>query len=264
MMNESESGQHAQSGSDIPISSDTGVAISPTPNVHPHSAKKIKKPRGTPKTGEIIIFTTILVGFAALMSRPNFRCFIDTHAAGISAFATIAVMALTAFYVVFARSQWIVMEDQLEAMHDQIAATRNSIELQKIQFKQWLEITNWTGGNLVHEEMQRRSPHAYFDIINPTSNPLTLKRITIIARGEKSALSFQHLLTPHSKYSSDLIIQITPEEAQNYVMERKPLVFHITGEIGFSDIMKNEEAQPFRFLAHFKYGETVKIDYTWG
>ena len=127
MMNESESGQHAQSGSDIPVSPDTGAATSPTPNVHPRSAKKIKKPRGAPKTGEVIISTTIIIGFSVLMSWAKFRSFFDTHAGSISAFATISVMVLTAFYVVFARSQWIVMEDQLQQMIESSSQTERLI-----------------------------------------------------------------------------------------------------------------------------------------
>ncbi len=114
MMNESGPHPNTSGGSNVSIGTNTGFAITPTQNVHPDGTNKIKKPRGAPKASEIIIFATIMAGFATLMSWATFRNFLDAHAGGIAAFATIAVMILTAFYVVFARSQWIVMEDQLQ------------------------------------------------------------------------------------------------------------------------------------------------------
>lgn len=66
------------------------------------------------------------------MSLARFRTFFDAHGGGIAAFAAIAVMVLTAFYVVFARSQWIVMEDQLQQMLDSSLQTERLIsEAQK-------------------------------------------------------------------------------------------------------------------------------------
>lgn len=116
MMNEGESSPHSSSSSDISVSPNTGPVIQPSRNVNLQSTNKIKKARGAPKTSEIVIFATIMIGFAALMSWSTFRCFLDAHAGGIAAFIAITVMVLTAFYVIFARSQWIVMEDQLQQM----------------------------------------------------------------------------------------------------------------------------------------------------
>jgi hypothetical protein len=150
-------------------------------------------------------------------------------------------------------------------MDGQLGVMRKQIELQKIHLKQWVEIGNWRGGNIIHNaDMKRRWLVSYFDIVNATNNPLTLTRIAINARGDGSAQGFQHLLTPKSKYSGELIIQLTPEEADNFVTTDKPIVCRVTIDITFTDVMTNEVVQPFRFTALYKYGSPVQMDNKWG
>lgn len=176
----------------------------------------------------------------------------------------VAAAAVASLFLI--KHQRDVMKDQLQAMRDQINATQDSIDLQKTHLRQWVDVKNWGGGNVLTTGDNRRWLETYFDIVNPTSNPLTLKRIRVTVKGERSDQSFQHLLTPQSKYSSEWIIQLTPKEAQDFVPPtgNAPLVFRVTMEITFTDVLNTEQVQPFRFLALYRYGSPVRIDTKWG
>jgi hypothetical protein len=156
------------------------------------------------------------------------------------------------------------IQKQTEATTKSAIASERSISLQEAQLRQWVDLENWKGGAaLVSGDTERRWLEAYFDILNGTDNPLTLEGITINANGQRSDQSFRHFLTPKSKYSSSVIITLTPDQMNTFMAGSGTLVFAILGEIRFTDVLKRNESQPFRFMGIFRYGANVKIENSW-
>lgn len=126
-MNESEPDDQTNNREKKLPGSNPGKALPSSRNINPDGTDEIEKASGAPKPAEIIIFSSVILAFIVLLSWRSCRAFLDAHAGSVTAIATIAIVILTAFYVIYARSQWEAMEGQLRQMASSAAQTERLI-----------------------------------------------------------------------------------------------------------------------------------------
>jgi hypothetical protein len=72
-----------------------------------------------PNKRDYLYLVLVMCAIAVLMIWRTSRSFLDAHNGSISALATVAIMILTVFYVMYAKNQWHVMDGQLKQMQKQ-------------------------------------------------------------------------------------------------------------------------------------------------
>jgi hypothetical protein len=113
---ETETKDPPESRTDMLPTTDVQVVFAPSQAKHLDPTNKIPKFHNWPRAGATIIFSSLILALSALLVWEKSRIFLDAHSGSISAIATVVIMMLTAFYAVYARRQWKVMEGQLEQM----------------------------------------------------------------------------------------------------------------------------------------------------
>src|SRR4029077_7105496 len=93
-------------------------------------------------------------------------------------------------------------------------ATEKSVRLQQALQQQWLQLISW--------RTERRSPvrgtpsqfTVAFEIVNPTSVPLTIERVVAEVAGRKFDFAAHNLLPPQDCIKVDFPIILTQEEME--------------------------------------------------
>lgn len=133
-------------------------------------------------------------------------------------------------------------------------AMRDSIRLQEIQYKQWVEVGGWK--NLTHYVQPNASEATLtlgFEVGNTTKFPLTLKRLTTKKGAESSSVSMEYLIAPEDSYVAFHSFDVSPADLELYRHNKLAVTLSIDAEI--KDVLERECA-PQRFTQTISFGPT--------
>jgi hypothetical protein len=137
-------------------------------------------------------------------------------------------------------------------------AARDSIRLQEVAYKQWVELTNWRS-----EKLGPTSLVIKVDIVNSTNFPLTLTSacITIgLADGiEAHLICKDRFLPPKEPVDMSVPIELTEPEIPSF--HNNSLGFSTKGSIEFKSILNRPEVQKFQGLLFCGTSDT-RFEYT--
>lgn len=128
---------------------------------------------------------------------------------------------------------------QAQATADSAAAAFKSVQLQEVQFKQWVEIALWE--NLTHH-IQPSATEATltlnFEVGNATKFPLTLRGLTTTKGAHSSSVSTEFLIAPDDSYSAFFAFDVTPAELELY--RRNQLIVTLSIEAMIRDVLERD------------------------
>jgi hypothetical protein len=143
------------------------LTLSPKPELERQN--KPENPDEKPIYAGYIFFGSVTcAAIAALMFWSNSRVFLDAHAGSISALATIAIMVLTFAYVIYAKSQWKVMDGQLKEMRDTGIQMGQQVEVMRGQLTATQDLVGaYRDGLTQNRQRDRARVVIVLDRINP-------------------------------------------------------------------------------------------------
>jgi hypothetical protein len=111
-------------------------------------------------------------------------------------------------------------------------ATRDSVKLQEVAYKQWVEIDTW----------ENRTPHLQpttkdatirltFQITNYTTWPFVLKRVTTQKGVANTVITMKHIVSPGDWYVGDISFDVTLAELSLYWINKLAVTVVIDTEI---------------------------------
>ncbi len=128
-------------------------------------------------------------------------------------------------------------------------AMRRSVSIQEVSLKQWVEISDWQGGEDIWRPDDDARPHHLtftFNIVNPTDYPVTLNRAEWRIAEQTSDISFDGvILPPKGAHPTLAWYDLTMEQVESYGDKSKILELDIGGIIYFTDVSQNAQSQPF-------------------
>lgn len=130
------------------------------------------------------------------------------------------------------------------ATQEAAEATRNSVDLQKTLKTQWVELDKWAAKAPWDLKDKSLTIKFFFDIVNPTDMPLTLRFVDIFTGGRKQSSNVVFDLVPKGRRPTDFNIEIrNKEQIDLYFADR--LVLNIFGQITFQNGFKERQKQLF-------------------
>ncbi len=158
--------------------------------------------------------------------------------------------------VIAAVGTLVKIERQTKATEDAAVATQNSatamfksVELQEIQFRQWVEIGDWE--NMTHY-IQPTSDKATiiirFKVGNTTKFPLTLKVVTTKRLGQSDTFAPNTLVPPEEGYPADFSVAVEGRDLALY--RENNYVFGLAIEVTYEDVLRKDWPQHFLHVVH--------------
>jgi len=275
-MNKGEATQQARSSHDILPTTNAGSALVPSQNKNLDSTKEAKKTSGAPHAAEIVIFLAVGVALISFFAWDKSRTFMDNHAGSISATATIFIMLLTVFYALYARSQWKVMEGQLEQMSSSGNQTERLIKNADMQLelstRPWVMAEMESAGPIAFDEAGARvnfsikvtnvghSPATSVDIrckVINSQNPDILALQRELCRDPKDELpkdySWGLALFPGKEFTQPIQETIVPSELDKTFVSfpKGTLLINVIGCVDYIIGSSREHRQTFFFYQLF-------------
>jgi len=133
-----------------------------------------------------------------------------------------------------------------QATQKSAEAAEKSVKLQEVALRQWVDIDNWKAVPWIPEGGEM-SLHIQFDVINPTSLPLTLNSVSIALSGQESKVSGKNLIAPKKSQPIVTSVKITEEQLLKWE-DLKELIFMVNGYVDFEDTLTKPQTQPFSGL----------------
>jgi hypothetical protein len=121
-------------------------------------------------------------------------------------------------------------------------ASQKSVMLQETALRQWVDIEKWRAVPWIPEGGVL-SLNIQFDVVNPTSLPLTLYSVNVGFDGKGGAIAQRNLLPPKNRQTVAMPIKITEEQLLRW--KQSTIGFHVSGKVIYEDILKEVQTQPF-------------------
>lgn len=126
-------------------------------------------------------------------------------------------------------------------------AAQKSVDLQQALHQQWVDVEHWRGeADFPSEDKQFRLKIG-FDVLNPTSMPLTLDSIQATITSSHNTQKFDHTvkntLIPQKAYAVTVVLMLRPEEVSRLL--ESGLQFTVSGHIRYTDSFEKERTQFF-------------------
>lgn len=138
-------------------------------------------------------------------------------------------------------------------------AMRDSIRLQEVQMKQWVELGNWKGGGIISKDDNDNTFLMFqFDIYNPTDHGITLGGIKWDIGGQQDSIEINALLPPNRGHPTAISYAPTSDEIVRYDAST-PLELTVKGLVDFTDMMGKEHNQPFGIHFHCRQRTGILI-----
>jgi hypothetical protein len=180
--------------------------------------------------------------------------------------ALVAVGLLT-FYAV-----WLQARETARSAESGVQAARaaeKSILLQESGMRQWVELENWRGGNVLNMGIRPGYNiflEIYFDIVNSTPCPMTLVSYAVNAdpiKWEKKTTECQYpnFLPPNKRYVVTFELPLPEDRAKAFQDGHEEIKCLVDGVIKFKDVFDKEREQPFYMVCRLKYGEPIQAGY---
>jgi hypothetical protein len=91
-------------------------------------------------------------------------------------------------------------------------AMQKSVQLQEIELRQWVDITNWRSE--VRTVQNETILEIYFDVVNPTKIPITLIAVSITIGGQRSDSGGRTLLAPNNPHTASTSFRFNKEQEE--------------------------------------------------
>jgi hypothetical protein len=132
-------------------------------------------------------------------------------------------------------------------------AAQKSVELQQTLHQQWVDIEHWKGGDDFSSDDKQIRLKIGFDVLNPTSMPLTLDSIQATITSSHNTQKFdqavKNTLIPQKAYAVTVVLMLRPEEVSRLL--ESGLQFTISGHIKYTDAFAKERTQFFATLCAY-------------
>jgi hypothetical protein len=126
-------------------------------------------------------------------------------------------------------------------------AAQKSVELQETLHQQWVDVEHWKGEADLPSEGKQVRLLIGFDVLNPTSMPLTLDSIqatiTSSHNTEKFEQTVKNTLTPKKAYAVTIVVMPPPEEVSRLL--ESGLQFTVSGHIRYTDAFEKRRRRFF-------------------
>ncbi|HLM82696.1 MAG TPA: hypothetical protein VK302_18985 [Terriglobales bacterium] len=159
-------------------------------------------------------------------------------------FATVAgvFVALSGIYAIY---------KQTEATAQSVKAAEKSVKLQEVALKQWVNIGNW---DITIDSGQLLS--VFFNLLNPTNIPLTLKAIYVKCSAgqetEQHNIEVESVLAPGNPYIGNIFIRLTDRQIND--LKSVPLFIGIECRVLFADASDKHWEQFFKRMLTAPHG----------
>jgi hypothetical protein len=131
-------------------------------------------------------------------------------------------------------------------------AALKSVQLQEVQYRQWVEIGGWKNWSRVQPQDTEATLSLGFEIQNNTSFPLTLLSIKTSRAAQSSSGSLKGcLISPKDVYDAFFAFDVSPAELQLYRLDN--LAATLTIEVVIKDVLEKESA-PQKFSRTITFG----------
>ena len=138
-----------------------------------------------------------------------------------------------------------------KATESSAKATRDSIDVQKAAYRQWITIENWRADDVpaLCEGAEAALVNIRFDILNPTKFPLTIRRI-ITQRQDPTPLPPRTLhttkrLAPDERYLLKATVCFERKVMEPYLEGRGALFAMVGVSVGFEDVLGDGQEDTF-------------------
>jgi hypothetical protein len=137
-----------------------------------------------------------------------------------------------------------------KATADAASAALQSVKLQEIQFRQWVEIKNWRNITAsAYPNVERPTICVRAKIRNTTQYPLVLKEFTIRQGGRTQTSSPNWTMPPKGAYKVPIYADIVAEDGlAEYA--RGNHAFGVTIDLIFQDAFKKDRSQHFIYWVY--------------
>jgi len=167
-------------------------------------------------------------------------------------YVTIVYSAIAGWTLIAIRRQGLSMRRQTTLLRRSADAMRDSVKLQEVQCKQWVEVGLWQ--NKTHHNVTGAVLTLAFEVGNSTKYPLTLKKLTTGRKGkESSSSSVNYSIAPEDSYLAYYSFNATPQEMELYKQNKLEVVLSIETEI--RDVL-GKDNPPQHFTHTVTFGPT--------
>jgi hypothetical protein len=133
---------------------------------------------------------------------------------------------------------WMALRT-LKAIRDQTQAMTRSVQLQEVQYKQWVEVVGWKNNtNLPKGGEAEATLSLGFEIANTTNFPLTLKVLKTKKDAQASGMTMEYLIAPKGSYSAFYAFYASEPELALYRENNLSVTLSIETEI--RDVLGND------------------------
>jgi hypothetical protein len=126
-------------------------------------------------------------------------------------------------------------------------AAQKSVELQQTLHQQWVDVEHWRGAADFPSDDKQVRLKIGFDILNPTSMPLTLDSIQTTITSSHNTQKFdqtvKNTLIPQKAYAVTVVLMLRPEEVSRLL--ESGLQFTVSGSIKYTDAFEKKRTQLF-------------------
>lgn len=147
---------------------------------------------------------------------------------------------------------FVVISVQARESSKATKAMRDSIRVQEVQYRQWVEVDSW------RNQSRDKNPSGSeaelilgFDVKNTTSFPLTLKRLSVGRTGAMSSMTPGFTIPPTSSYAAVDVFEVSGGELALYREDKLVVVVSIEAEI--RDIL-GRDCPPQKFSIAVTFG----------
>lgn len=170
-------------------------------------------------------------------------------------YVTIIYAVIAGWTLLAIRRQGLSMRRQTTLLRRSADAMRDSVKLQEVQYKQWVEVGLWKNRTRGFPPNVREAVLTLeFEVANSTKYPLTLKKLTTGRRDkESSSSSVNYSIAPDDSYLATYSFNATPQELELYKQNKLEVVLSIETEI--RDVL-GKDNPPQHFTHTVTFGTT--------
>lgn len=134
-----------------------------------------------------------------------------------------------------------------------VKTAQKSLELQEILHRQWVNVEHWKGDADFASGDQQAKLKIGFDVLNPTSMPVTLDYIQATIASCHNAQNFDQAvkstLAPQKAYAITIGRMLCPEEVSR--LSESGLQLTVSGSIRYTDAFENKRTQQFAIVCAY-------------
>jgi hypothetical protein len=137
----------------------------------------------------------------------------------------------------------VVIAWQSTEARDAAQTSRDSIRLQELALRQWVDLVNWQMDYVPSKTGQPAFLKITVDVVNPTGLPLVIHKGRIVFGGNTTFfLPDEFIMTPRNPYTVDLSLYLTDKQESDFL--RIGYWFPVRGEMPHVGTLGKLQPQP--------------------